>query len=151
MLRLFDPGVNGRRGMVAAVGIFVLVLVPVLALACGLFIVWDERASGDPGVAEPTSVVSSPDRRAPVVKPGILREMPATAKPSLAQGGAIYGAFLERATGDLDVLIERRTIRALVVFSRTHFFLDGGRQRGIAYETMESFERFINRSQPRGG
>lgn len=70
-------------------------------------------------------------------------QRPMSAMP-FPDGGASFSALQERETGDLDALVERRTIRALVVFSRTHYFLDGVHYRGIAYETMESFERFIN-------
>ena len=34
-------------------------------------------------------------------------------------------------TGDLDgMMIERRIIRVLVVYSKTNYFLDGGHQKG---------------------
>ena len=47
--------------------------------------------------------------------------------------------------GDLDGMIERRTIRALVVYSKTFYFLDRGRQRGLTYEALKEFEGYINR------
>ena len=50
----------------------------------------------------------------------------------------------ERWTGDLDALVQRRLIRALVVYSRTYFFLDGVVQRGLAYEAMSRFETWLN-------
>ena len=52
---------------------------------------------------------------------------------------------LDRAwTGDLDAIIERGYLRALVTYSKTHYFLDGARQRGISYEALVEFERFLN-------
>lgn len=51
----------------------------------------------------------------------------------------------ERWTGDLDALVEHRLIRALVVYSRTYYFLDGVSQRGVAYETMSRFEAWLNK------
>jgi len=47
-------------------------------------------------------------------------------------------------TGDLDEMIKERNIRALVVNSRTGFFYDQGRPRGIFYEALEEFQKFVN-------
>lgn len=41
-------------------------------------------------------------------------------------------------------MVERGYIRALVVHSKTTYFLDGAQQRGITYEAMREFERFLN-------
>jgi membrane-bound lytic murein transglycosylase MltF len=48
-------------------------------------------------------------------------------------------------TGDLDEMIKRRVIRAGVVFNRTHYFIDRGVQRGIAYESLQLFEEQLNK------
>lgn len=53
-------------------------------------------------------------------------------------------------TGDLDGMIERRFIRALVVFSKTNYFLDGPHRRGATYEAMKQFEKEINKKLKRG-
>jgi hypothetical protein len=37
-------------------------------------------------------------------------------------------------TGDLDGMVERRSIRTLVPYNNTHFFLDRGRMHGATYE-----------------
>jgi len=51
----------------------------------------------------------------------------------------------DRAGGDLPVMIERRTIRALVPYSRTFYFLDQeGNQRGLSHAFMRAFEEQIN-------
>jgi membrane-bound lytic murein transglycosylase MltF len=48
-------------------------------------------------------------------------------------------------TGDLDGMLERRQVRALVPYSRTFYFLDErGSQRGLSHSFMEAFEDFIN-------
>ena len=54
------------------------------------------------------------------------------------------GGIDDTWTGDLDAIIERGYLRALVTYSKTHYFLDGARQRGIAYESLVEFERFLN-------
>lgn len=50
----------------------------------------------------------------------------------------------EKWIGDFDAMIERRLIRALVTYSKTFYFLDGGRQRGTSYEMLKEFEKKIN-------
>lgn len=51
---------------------------------------------------------------------------------------------IEVHTGDFDMMLERRIIRVLVPYSRTLFFLDKGRERGITAELVREFERFLN-------
>jgi len=48
-------------------------------------------------------------------------------------------------TGDLDGMIKRRVIRALVVNSQTFYFVDKGTQRGGAYDAVRIFEDELNR------
>jgi membrane-bound lytic murein transglycosylase MltF len=50
----------------------------------------------------------------------------------------------ERHTGDLDQMVKRGTIRALVLYSRSGFFYVDGRPEGISYEALQSFEQFVN-------
>src|SRR5262245_43087579 len=47
-------------------------------------------------------------------------------------------------TGDLDGMIKRRMIRVLVPYSKTHFFIDRGIQRGITYDALKLFEDGLN-------
>ncbi len=46
--------------------------------------------------------------------------------------------------GDLDGMIERRMIRALVVYSKTFYFIDRGAPHGTSYDTLSAFEAFLN-------
>lgn len=46
--------------------------------------------------------------------------------------------------GDLDGMIERRMIRALVVYSKTFYFIDRGAPHGTSYDTLTAFEAFLN-------
>jgi membrane-bound lytic murein transglycosylase MltF len=46
--------------------------------------------------------------------------------------------------GDLDGMVERRIIRAAVVHSKTLFFLDGARPRGLTFEALTRFEEVLN-------
>jgi len=55
--------------------------------------------------------------------------------------------------GDYDGMVKRRVIRVLLSPNRTSYFLDGAVQRGVTYDAMVAFEKFINkrmgRRQPR--
>lgn len=42
-------------------------------------------------------------------------------------------------------MLERRTIRVLVVYNKLLYFLDGARQRGTSYEGALEFQKFINK------
>ena len=44
-------------------------------------------------------------------------------------------------TGDLDGMVERRTIRILTVPSKTYFFLNKGEALGLAAEIGHEFEK----------
>lgn len=48
-------------------------------------------------------------------------------------------------TGDFDGMVERRLVRALVVFNKMQFFIDQGRYRGVSVEMLEAFGRAINK------
>ena len=47
--------------------------------------------------------------------------------------------------GDLDGMVKRRVIRAVVAVSMTQYFLDGAVQRGITYEALQQFEEALNK------
>ena len=49
-------------------------------------------------------------------------------------------------TGDLDGMIKRRHIRALVPYTKTFYFIDRGTQRGLAYEALRLFEDDLNKA-----
>jgi membrane-bound lytic murein transglycosylase MltF len=50
----------------------------------------------------------------------------------------------QRHTGDLDDMVKRGTIRALVLYSRSSFFYVDGRPQGLNYEALRNFEQFVN-------
>src|SRR5271165_167860 len=57
---------------------------------------------------------------------------------------------LTRDTGDLDVMVKRRKIRALVIINPIGFFYDKGMPRGAMYETLEAFQKFVNQKLKTG-
>ena len=62
------------------------------------------------------------------------------ASPKSADAGLPMN--FERRTGDLDEMVRRQTIRALVLYSRAGFFYVDGRPEGIYYEALQAFEQF---------
>ena len=46
-------------------------------------------------------------------------------------------------TGDFDGMIERRFVRVLVPFSKTFYFVVEGKQRGITYDMLREFEKYV--------
>src|SRR6266850_1898583 len=75
---------------------------------------------------------------------------PQTPEPQPPTGSLALPVTLDHWTGDLDAMIKRRQIRALVVYSRSSFFYDKGHPRGIAYEALEEFQRFLNKKLKSG-
>jgi len=47
-------------------------------------------------------------------------------------------------TGDFDKMFERRMIRVYVPYSRSLYFVDRGRERGLSAELVRDFERWVN-------
>jgi len=67
----------------------------------------------------------------------LLAQAPAPAAPE---------ALLQNPTfkGDLSEMKKRRAIRAGVAYNRTHYFIDQGVQRGMAYEMLKLWEDELN-------
>jgi membrane-bound lytic murein transglycosylase MltF len=57
----------------------------------------------------------------------------------------ILSAFSGKSeTGDLSYMKDRGYVRALVTFSKTDFFLDTGRPRGMQAELLQQYEQVLN-------
>jgi membrane-bound lytic murein transglycosylase MltF len=65
--------------------------------------------------------------------------------PGKASGAQeIIEAIGQPWQGDFDEILERRQIRALVVYNKLMYFLDGATQRGASYDGLQQFEKFVN-------
>lgn len=69
---------------------------------------------------------------------------PADAAPKAVSAPRQLPVTSKKWTGDFDQMLERRMIRMLVPYSRTLFYNDKGRERGIAAELGREFERYLN-------
>jgi membrane-bound lytic murein transglycosylase MltF len=52
--------------------------------------------------------------------------------------------------GDFDKLLERRMFRVLVPYSRSLYYTDKGRERGLTAELVRDFEQYVNRKYRTG-
>jgi membrane-bound lytic murein transglycosylase MltF len=112
-------GEKARR----ALGLFAVVLPPLLGLACG---------QAEPPVP-PKPVAQKP--APPKPEPDPVRRLPVANTPW---------------TGDFDQMLERRRIRVLVPYSRTLYFNDKGRERGITADAVRELEQYLNQKHETG-
>jgi membrane-bound lytic murein transglycosylase MltF len=68
----------------------------------------------------------------------------ATSKTTAQSGVSGLPLNFSRHTGDLDEMVKRGSIRALVLYSRSGFFYVDGKPEGISYEALQYFEQFVN-------
>jgi ABC-type amino acid transport substrate-binding protein len=47
--------------------------------------------------------------------------------------------------GDFDAMVQRRLIRVLVPYSKTFYYVEKGRARGVSYDILNAFEQDLNR------
>jgi len=69
----------------------------------------------------------------------------APSKPAAGQTVRQLDISVKPWTGDFDKMLERRMIRVLVPYSRSLYFNDKGRERGITADNVRDFERWINK------
>ena len=85
-----------------------------------------------------------PTSAAAAATPAADAPIPPTASPFDALPPAARLIMDKPFTGDLDEMVKRRVIRAAVTFNRTHYFIDKGQERGLAYESLKAFENDLN-------
>lgn len=139
--------------------IITLTLLVLLAVGC--------RSEGKAPITEATAVTTEDvGKEAADVGPGILAmnaEVYAPARDEAAGGAAALPTADPRSsgslalpisarrwTGDLDELVERRTIRLLTVHGPGRYYLENGRGRGIVAEMAARYEAFVNEQLGRG-
>jgi len=67
------------------------------------------------------------------------------ASPPAEKTYSLADVTKQKFTGDLDGMIQRRLIRVLVTYSKTHYFVDRATQRGLTYEFGRMFEDELNK------
>jgi membrane-bound lytic murein transglycosylase MltF len=76
--------------------------------------------------------------------PAFAQTAPKPAAPRAATAQPAPPLAVKTFTGDLDALLKRRAIRILVPYNKTHYFIEKGVQRGLAYEMGKKFEDDLN-------
>ena len=66
----------------------------------------------------------------------------ATGRGELTEEGEIQNREWK---GDYEQMVQDRLIRILMPYSKTFYFLDGVRQRGLSYEGAKGFEGYVNK------
>jgi membrane-bound lytic murein transglycosylase MltF len=84
------------------------------------------------------------------VASGCGEKKPSSISESPPRESLALPVTFERHTGDLEDMAKSRRIRALVVYSRSGFFYDKGHPKGISYEAVEEFQRFLNKKLKTG-
>jgi len=64
------------------------------------------------------------------------------------QSKPIIKKVLEQHTGDLDVMLKRKSIRVLVVNSKAFYDIEKGKKTGIYNDAIVAFEKQINKKYP---
>ena len=106
------------------------------------------------GVVACSSPAPSPDHSAPTAAVSVPvpdEPLPAVPSPYDALPAAARTILDRPFVGDLDGMVERRLIRAGVVFNRTQYYVDRGTQRGMAYDSLVLFEEELNTRLKTGG
>ena len=70
---------------------------------------------------------------------------PASTDPAKAPSATRQLALNNKPwAGDFDAMLERRLIRVYAPYSRSLYFIDKGRERGLGAELVRDFERWVN-------
>ena len=76
--------------------------------------------------------------------PAVASTQGPTKPASPAAASPTVPSPLQTFKGDFGEMKKRRVIRVGVAYNRTHYFIDKGVQRGLAYESLKLFEDQIN-------
>ncbi len=71
--------------------------------------------------------------------------------PVAAQAKPVALPTVSVRTGDLDTILTERAFRLIVPYSKTHFFIDKGREMGVAAEFGREFETWLNKRRAKKG
>jgi membrane-bound lytic murein transglycosylase MltF len=79
--------------------------------------------------------------------PSAKSATPAASAPGAAVGGSARRLDVRTKAwkGDFDGMLDRRAIRIYVPYSRSLYFIDKGRERGISAHLIREFERWLNK------
>ena len=111
-----------------------------LLLACGK----KEQATPQPAAQQQQPMSPAPAQSQPASGDAVSQDDPPPANAMMLP------VNFNKHTDDLDDMVKRRNIRALVMINPVSFFYDQGQPHGVMYETMEEFQRFLNQKMKVG-
>src|SRR4249919_1842310 len=113
------------------------------------------RSTASPPASQATPAAPAPTPAAPETPAGTATDTSSeeTAPETPPEGDTAAAPYAGRTLslenkpwkGDFDAMAERRMIRVLVPYSRTLYFVDKGRERGMTAELVRDFEHYINK------
>jgi len=115
------------------------VVVFLLTLFALLVLIFCGKKSEAPSTTEQATQQAAPAQ--PVSSPD---------EPPAPSSGTAFPKAFGRRSGDLDVMAKQRNIRALLLLNPIGFFYDKGQPRGVMYEALEEFQRFVNQKLKTG-
>lgn len=113
-----------------------LLLLLALATGCG--------RQKEQGGKKTEPAVTAPAARPVVQERAAVAEQGTEPPPDSFNPSVLERIRTERWTGDVNEMVKRRYIRALVVYNKTNYFYDGVQARGITFEALREFQRFLN-------
>src|SRR4051794_24363814 len=128
--------VISRLGLRRGVGFVVVSWGLLLATSCG------KPAAP---TAAPTAA-SEPDKHQTAARSPVSSEY----EPPAPSAGTPLPLGFGRSTADLDQMVKRQNIRALVVMNPIGFFYDKGHPMGGIYEALEALQDFVNQKLKTG-
>ena len=105
----------------------------------------EEQATRDADPPRSTNPVGAPPEQQANEETNPPRSAKAIPNPELRR----LEMSAEAWTGDFDGMLQRRSIRFYVPYSRSLYFVDQGRERGISASLFREFERWINKKYAR--
>jgi hypothetical protein len=118
-----------------------------LAFELCLFALFLPVAYGKKEDAPPRSSEHARDQAAPSeAKPATVSSPD---EPPPTSSALVLPVNIDRHTGDLDEILKRRNLRALVLPNPIGFFCDQGQPRGLMYEAPQDFRLSPTRSSTR--
>ena len=109
-----------------------------LLLALGAVLVYIGMQSGTPATVPTTPLPASAEAASP--------PDPTARLENLLGDNPIFSPLAAAEVRNFDEMVDARVIRALVVYSKTSYFLDGAVQRGLDFDFLRQFEKFVNKS-----
>ncbi len=126
-----------------------LILASTLAAGCA-----EKKEPPKPGATDPVTTAPSSVELATPTGPAHTSSATDEPLPPLAHESAlpetVRAQMNQPFKGDLEDMVQRRLVRVGVPFNHTHYFVDSGAQRGVAYEYGKLMEDELNKRRKTG-